>query len=108
MHKPIKSVKEEEVNRDGEHRDACISDSDPKTIKKVNVRGDGDAEDNGLIDSDSDPLSLLKSLKKKTVSNEIWNEDDDTAPVEGEYKVCDTHQDVEGLGCSVEDAFGLD
>ena len=106
MLKSIKSVNEEEVSRDGENRDACISDSDPKTIKKENVRGDGDAEDSGQIDSGSDPISLLKSLKKKTV-NEIWNEDDDTAP-EGEYKVCDTHQDVEGLGCYVEDAFGLD
>ena len=104
----LKSVNEEKVSRDGEDRDAYISDSDPKTIKKENARGDGDAEDSGQIDSDSDPLSLLRSLKQKTVSNEIWNEDDGTAPVEGEYKVCDTHQDAEGLGCSVEDAFGLD
>ena len=107
MLKPIKSVNEEKVSRDGEHRDAYISDSDPKTIKKENVGGDGHVADIEQKDSDSDPLSLLRSLKQKTV-NEICNEDDDTAPVEGEYKVCDTHQDIEGLGCSVEDVFGLD
>ena len=110
--KPVKSVNEEKASGDGdaevgEQRDAYISDSDPKTIKKENVRGDGDAEDGGQIYSDSDPLSLLKSIKQQTINEDAY-EEDDTAPVEGEYKVCDAHQDADGLGFYVEDAYGLD
>ena len=87
--------------------DFLNGDGDLKVVVDLTVYGPEktDGEQRG---SDSDPLSLLKPTKKQTVSAD---EDDNRAPVDGEYDVSDENQGASlngRLDRNDEDMFGLD
>ena len=87
--------------------DFLNGDGDLKVVVDLTVYGPEktDGEQRG---SDSDPLSLLKPTKKQTVS---VDEDDNRAPVDGEYDVSGENQGASlngRLDRNDEDMFGLD
>ena len=91
-----------------EEADFLNGDGDLKLVVDLTVYGP-EKTDGEQRDSDSDPLSLNKSIKKQTVSE--VDEDDNRAPVDGEYNITDANQDASlngRLDRNDEDMFGLD